>query len=177
MLRFLLDKHGNFSVFRISLAVLVLGLLFMVAAFVAVQLEGESLRTPLEVEAPPNAEQWIVEDRGVASRKIFYRIPDGDADQVAQFYKEKLLNFPDNRPDEYGNQEECQRTPPAGNFPDFNSGRSDIAFYWTCLFARYGGQYEQYTMISIYPGFPNEENPELSSDGYAVIEYEQGWRP
>jgi len=177
MVNFLLDKRGNFSVFRVSLAVLVIGILVVLLAFVAVFFEQESLRSPLEVNVPSNAEEWVVESSGTSERRTFYRIADGDAEQIANFYNDQLLNFPPNRPDDNGQQEECQRTPPAGNFPDFDRGESNVSFFWRCFFGRSAGGSEQYTIVSIYPGFVNEEFPELSSDGYIVIEYEQNWQP
>lgn len=174
MMNFLLDKRGNISVFRVSMAVVAFGAIVILFGFILFQFEQSSRRVPLDIQAPPNAQPYgaVPDPNGIAERQIFYRVPGGDTEHVAAFYADLLDNFPDNQPDSFGSKEQCQRNPPVGQFPDYEPGSGNVPFSWKCLFERSSFNSLQYTLVTIQPGIPENE-----TEGDVIIIYEQRWQP
>lgn len=186
---FLTDRKGNFSWFRLSLLVMVLGGLFVGFGFISFQIDQQSRRTPFFPDLPPNATQWgVPSTQGIASQRVLYRVPGGDIQAIADFYQAQMERF-------YGTSasslERCQRIPPAGEFtnipdvqrpandgkifdPNFVPGQS-LPFQFKCMFDRGGFMATQYTLVTIQPGVPNPD-PNLSTEGDVVIIYEQQWQ-
>jgi len=174
MMNFLLDKHGNISVFRASMTIVAFGALVIVFGLILFQFDQASRGVPLAIDTPPNAEQYggIPDPAGRAERQIFYRVPGEDPEAVAAFYADLLDNFPDNQPDAFGGKEQCVRNPPVGNFPDYEPGSGNVPFSWRCLFERSNFNTMQFTMVTIQPGIPENE-----TEGDVIIIYEQRWQP
>lgn len=168
-------SDGSISLVRASLTIVALGAILIgigIASFVA---DTNSRREPMNIALPDGAETWGgVDSRGPGWQFVYYRVPGGDLDALASFYDQEMI-------DHYGNandpqRERCVRFPTVGSFPDFDLEAGLIPFYWSCMFDRSGLSSTQWTQVRLQPGIPNED-PLLSSEGYAVIVYEQRWTP
>jgi hypothetical protein len=188
---FLTDKRGNFSWFRLSIFVLVLGLGFAVAGFVSFQLDQQSRRSPLFPDLPPGAAQWgSPEPLGSGYQRVYYRVPGGNVEEIAAFYNTKMGEFYGTSGADGTTLERCQRIPPIGeytNIPDAqrppNDGKiydeffipgENLPYLYRCMFDRSGLNITQFTLVSVQPGVPNSD-PQLNTEGDTVIVYEQRW--
>jgi hypothetical protein len=164
-----MTKSGGISVFRLGLIGGVIGLLLVGLGVGAFYADQSSRRGPFEPPLYPGAEPWGTGAVEQTSRELFYRVPDVPAEQVAQFYQQKMAEH-------YGNnQEHCVRMPPSGNAPTSASVPNFIPFQFTCVFDNSGLNSSQYTRVLVYPGSYHED-PFMNSEGDTVILYEQHWQ-
>lgn len=172
----LTDTKGNISLFRVSLAIGAAGGLLLLAGILSFTLDQESRRSPFFVDLPPGAQTWGSADvYGAGLQRVYYQVPGGDVETVAQFYGERMRSH-------YGTgqndplAERCNRFPPTGEFPDYVPGSGRVPFYWTCMFDRGGLNMQQSTLVTIQPGVLSAD-PLRNSEGAVVIVYEQRWQP
>ncbi|MFQ3646102.1 MAG: hypothetical protein SNJ54_12915 [Anaerolineae bacterium] len=189
---FLTDRKGNFSWFRLSLLVMVLGGLFVGFGVISFQIDQQSRRTPFFPDLPPNATQWGgTEFVSVGFQRNYYRVPGGNVEEVAAFYQGQMERFYGTGSGGSSSLERCQRLPPVGEFtnipdvqrpandgkiydPNFVPGR-DLPFLFKCMFDRSGFNATQDTLVWIQPGTRNAD-PNLNTEGDVVIIYEQRWQ-
>lgn len=188
---FLADRKGNFSTVRLSIFAGAVGLIVIIMGVVLAQFDQNSRRAPFFVALPQGATQWgdVKVIRG-DWQQVFYRVPNGDIEAIAQFYAEKMREH-------YGSEaqtsaESCRRLPPTGSYtnipneqrsvgdglvydPKYVEGES-VPFSWKCLFDNQGFNVMQYTEVIIQPGLFNED-PFLNTLGDVVIVYDQRWQP
>lgn len=177
---FLTGKDGSISMFRVAVAISVLGLLFALGGFVLFQFERAERRSPLEIDLYPGAEQFSQIDYSSRQRERVFSIPGGDDAvlQVKDFYQAELDSFYDNDPRD-PNREQCERSPVAEGeiFPQYEPGNGLVPYEFRCEFddeSTFGG--ERHTTIRIFPGVYDVEFPELPDmTGNVVIWYDEVW--
>ena len=164
-----MTKRGGISIVRLGLIAGLIGLLLVGAGVASFYADQSSRRAPFEPPLYPGAEAWGTGTVTQTSRELFYRIPDVGAEEVAQFYQQKMAEH-------YGNnQEHCVRMPPAGQAPTSASVPNFIPFQYTCVFDNSGLNSSQYTRVLIYPGTYSDD-PFMNSVGQTVVLYEQHWQ-
>ncbi|HLU12089.1 MAG TPA: hypothetical protein VK003_20605 [Oceanobacillus sp.] len=165
-----MTKSGGISIVRLGLLAGLIGVLLVGAGIAAFYADQSSRRVPFEPPLYPGAEPWGTGTVQSNMRELFYRVPDVPAEEVAQFYQQKMVEH-------YGNnQEHCVRMPPAGEAPTSPNVPNFIPFQYTCVFDNSGFNTSQYTRVLIYPGSYHED-PFMNSQGQTVILYEQHWQP
>jgi hypothetical protein len=189
---FLTDKRGNISVFRLSILALGIGIALLIIGVVSFQLDQNSRRQPFFPPLPPNAQQWgNPTSLSNISQRVWYLVPEGNIDEVAQFYSTELARSTGVDAAQATSLERCNRYPPAGEFtslpdgqrpandgkifdPEFIEGQS-LPFSFTCVFDRSGLGSNQSTTVTIYNGLPATDSAQDTS-GNVVIVYEQRWQ-
>ena len=175
---FFFGKDGRISVIRTGLFFAALGAIFIAGALISVSLDQESRRTPFDVELPPNAEYWGPGTNSTSvTRSVYYRVPGGEANAIADFYQQKMdEHYGNDENTPQGLREICQRSPSVGEFNDYEPDNGNVPYLWQCFFDRTSFRTVQTTLVTIHPGVPNDD-PNLDSEGYVVIEYDQEWSP
>lgn len=165
------DRTGSISLFRVSLVLGAIGILFLIGGIVSFSFDQESRRSPLEIPLPDNAEFWGTTDYSEFNREVFYLVPGEETiDAVVDHYQNEMANFyPVNSP------EACQRNPRGGTFNDYEEGTGTVPYLWRCMFDNSSFNAVQWTQVTIHPGVTNPDDPNLDSDGHVVIIYEQRW--
>jgi hypothetical protein len=163
------NKRGELSIVRIGVIAGIIGILVIGLGIASFFFDQRSRNTPLEVAVYPGAETWGERDVRPTSRRLFYRIRDVEAEQVADHYQGRLNEHS-------GSQDRCVRLPESGENEINPNNPFSIPYQFVCLFDRSQSNATQYTRVVIYPGTANAD-PFLNSEGYTVIEYEQVWMP
>ncbi len=165
-------RDEGFSVFRIGIFAAILGVLVIAGGFILVSLEQANQRQPLVIDPYPGAELREQVD-GSASRRLYYFIPNVTAEQVHDYYNEKLKEF-------YGNDftpaEACRRLPARETFDDYSPGNGSLPYYFRCLFDSSGFQSDRFTQIDIQPGVRNDAAG-FNYEGSVIVEHLQQWQP
>lgn len=162
------DRNGNLSIIRVGTLAAIIGVLFVVVGVVLFSLDRASHQVPLDIDAYPGATLWYQTPTSNTSRSVVYQIKDATADQVAEFYQNKMNAF-----NGAGDTSTCVRLPSTGNFVEFDRGQKDVAPYqYSCMFDRSGFQISQYTRVNIQPGIASNQ-----TEGMVIVEYEQNWQP
>ena len=189
---FLADRRGNFSWFRLSILVLVIGAGFLVVGFASLSADQQSRRSPFFPSTPVGATQWGgTEEVGAGHQRTYYRVTGGVVDDVANFYAQEMKKHYGVSDSTGTTLESCQRQPPAGEktgIPDqqrpANDGKSydetfvegeSLPFFYQCMFDRSGLNSTQSTLVTIQPGLANED-PNFNTEGDVVVVYEQRWQ-
>ena len=168
---FLTDSRGNLSVFRVSIFIGIVGALLIGGGLLSFSLDQESRRQPFFIDTPPNAQTLGDENViGPGQQYAYYRMPDGNIQNVVDFYDRQMRLH-------YGGSgeiagEDCERFPRSGTYPDYIEEPGEVPFLYQCMFDRGGLNMEQWTLVSLFP-----RNPFDNENGYVVIEYEQRWTP
>ncbi len=170
---FLTDKTGSLSMVRVSILTAVVGGIFLIGGAFAFFLDQESRKSPLMIEIPPGAVQNGEVAKGVAWRDVFYTVTGGEIEAIVTFYERKMLEHYANTP-EQDEGERCVRFPLAGNFAEFEQGRSPLPFYYICMFDRSGLNSTQWTQVTIRPAIATDVNIDIENT--IVITYEQRWQ-
>jgi len=174
-------RDGRVSMLRVGALAALIGLLVIVIGVVSFFIDRASHQVPLDIEPYPGAER-VQGQRTLANniRSIYFHIPQTSADDVANYYQQKLdQHFGNNTSD--SNREQCERFPadfdpgidsPSDYFPEYLEGIPNIPPYrYICLFDRSGFFISQFTKVTIEPGIPT-----LNTEGQVVVEYEQHWQ-
>ncbi len=167
----MLGRDGNISIFRVAVIAIIIGVLAIAGGVLSFFIDRASHQVPLEIEVYPGAVEWGRRTHSSTSRTVFYQVPNSTADQVKDFYQQKMYEFyPDSADSEL---RECVRTPKAGNFLEYDQGKPDVVpFQWSCMFDRSGFQITQSTRVNIQPGVES-----IGTAGMVIIEYQQTWQP
>lgn len=165
-MNFLLGRDGNFSLIRVGVIGAVVGIIFIVGGILLFFVERASHQVPLDVVTYPGATPLSTVNRSDISRSVYYQIANTTADEVANFYQQKMTEF-------YGGgDEQCVRLPSSGNFADFDNGEPNVVPYqFSCMFDRSGFQISQYTRVNIQPGIKSNK-----TEGSVIVEFEQYWQ-
>ncbi len=165
-----MGRDGSISVFRVALAVALVGILFIGGALLTFFIDQSSRQSPLEIEPFPGAEARGEIPRGPAARSLIFRVSGASPEEVAEYYQQKLTAFSGDDP------QECARIPRVGSYPEAE-GRNDVVpFQYICHFDRSGFRATQYTKVTIQPGIFST-NADENTLGYTMIEHEQRWQP
>lgn len=161
------DKRGKISVIKTSLFFVAVGIVFVVGAMIAYQLEAASRRSPLFIDLPVTAQDWSTQRASSdAHQLVYYKVPGTDVEAIVAHYQQKAS--------ESGN-DVCKRNPPVGDFPDYRPNSETVPYEWQCLFDRSDITGLQYTVVTVQPGTPNSD-AFLNTEGFTVIEYDQYWQ-
>lgn len=165
-----MGRDGSISIFRVALAVALVGMLFIGGALLSFFIDQASRQSPLDIEPYPGAESLGEIPSGLTGRSLIFRVRDASAEQVAEYYQQKLTEFSG------ADALECSRIPRTGVYPEAE-GRNDVVpFQFICHFDRSGFRSTQYTKVKIQPGIFSTI-PEENTLGYTMIEHEQRWQP
>ncbi len=165
-----MGRDGSISIFRVALAVALVGILFIGGALLSFFIDQSSRQSPLEIEPFPGAEPMGEIPGGLAARSLIFRVSDASPEEVADYYQQKLTEFSGSDP------QECARIPRVGSYPEAE-GRNDVVpFQYICHFDRSGFRATQYTKVTIQPGIFSAV-PADNTLGFTMIEHEQRWQP
>lgn len=171
---FFLGRDGNISVIRVGTVLAVLGIVFIVGGLIIFSLELSTYQTPLQIDPPPGAVDWGVNNISATYRTQDYQIPGQTPEEVVAYYQQKLNDFYGN--DSTNPNRQCVRTPDVGNFPDYREGGDSVPYFYSCMFERSGFRALQFTRVFIQPGVFNAD-PQLNTQGMTVVRHEQQWNP
>lgn len=164
-----MGRDGSISIFRLALAVALIGFLFIGGAAVTFFVDQSSRQSPLDIEPFPGAEALGEIPASGSARSLIFRVRDATPEQVAEYYQQKLTEFSGDDP------QECARIPRSGVYPEAQ-GRNDIVPYqFICHFDRSGFRATQYTKVTIQPGIFSTD-PAANTLGFTMIEHEQRWQ-
>lgn len=167
-MNFIMGRDGNISLLRVGVVATIVGILAIVGGLVFFFVDRASHQVPLDIDPFPGAAIWYKTDRSDVSRSVYYEISGSTAEDVVNYYQQKLNAF------NGSSEEKCVRAPQAGNFPDFDNGVPDIAPYqFSCLFDRSGFEISQFTRVNIQPGIKSKT---ADMQGKVIVEYEQNWQ-
>jgi hypothetical protein len=173
-------RDGKISMLRLGILAGLLGVVFVIIGLVTFFIDRSSHQVPLDIAAYPGAQSAGVQPRAATIRSVYYIIADSTADDVANYYQQKLDEHYGNSATD-PNREQCQRFPPDFDpgiesdtdfFPEFLDGTPDVPPYrYICLFDRSGLYISQFTKVTIEPGIASNDQ-----EGMVVVEYEQTWQ-
>ena len=171
-MRFLTDRHGRLSFFRLSIVLGAVGLLLIAAGYTAFLFDQASRRQPLMLDLPDAAQPWGEPAVLSQSRQqLFFLVPGADADVVAAFYDQQMRAFYNSDPGDVSSLVSCERFPSSGAFADYDP-QVNAPYFWKCVFDRSNFNALQYTEVTIQPGVP-----QTGSQDATVIRYDQRWQP
>jgi hypothetical protein len=167
----MLGRDGNISIFRVAVIAIIIGVLIIAGGALSFFIDRASHQVPLEIEVYPGAVLWGQRTHSSTSRTVFYQVPNATADQVKDYYQQKMYEFyPDSADSDL---RECVRSPLAGNFLEYDRGVPGVVpFQWSCMFDRSGFQITQSTRVNIQPGIEA-----TGTAGMVIVEYQQTWQP
>lgn len=175
MASFFLSRDGNLSVFKVGVAIAIVGGLLVVGGFILAAVEQNTFRSPLEVAVPPETTVLATDDLSPASRRIFYEslLEPEDVyrhyDQLLAQHEGLDINDP--------NRERCIRNPSRGDFESYTPGDGSVPFEYRCLFQQTSLLgIDKATLITIQPGVRNDATGQ-NFEGTTRIDYEQYWEP
>lgn len=167
-----MNSKGGISVVRMGTIAVVIGILVVIAGYVAFLLDQRARYKPLQVEPPTGAVYDGKVPVSGRAQELYYHMPAGtmDADAVAAYYNDKLATF--ERDLEEPTQ--CVRSPQFGEYIDYRPGNGLVPFQYLCMFDNSGFNTLQFTEVTIQPGIPHDD-PEMNTEGQVIIRYVQEW--
>lgn len=165
----MIDSKGRISFFRIALIGALIGGVLLVGGILTLTNDTNSRRSPLNIEAYPNAELWGSPVEESTTRRVFFRARGATPEQVVAFYQTQLDQFT-------SDGTRCVRTPATGTIPVDPAIFNSVPYKYDCLFDRSGVNATQYTRVTIYPGSESTD-PFFDTADSTVINYEQVWQP
>lgn len=172
-MQFLLNREGNISVFRVGVLLGILGVVGIGIGFLAFTLEVTNRQQPFFISPYPGATELDRATTMVNAQTVRYIIPGVTADAVAAYYQAELDKHLGQNASTIGRQL-CVRTPPVGNYADFQEGVGTIPYHFDCIFENTFLSNIQFTKVRIHPGVRNDaEN--VNFEGNVLIIYEQQW--
>ena len=159
-------RDGSISFIRIGTIVVVIGILIVVGGVGLFFVDRATHQRPYEIDPYPGSTIWFTTSRGSNARQVVYRVPAVTAEDVVNYYQNKLNALSGN------SGEKCIRFPSTGKYDGYEKDKKTSPPYrFSCMFDRSGFQISQYTRVNIEPGV--EAN---NSVGMVVIENEQYWQ-
>lgn len=170
-----LSRDGNVSVFKIGVAIAIVGVLLVVGGFVLAAIEQNSFRSPLEVPVPPETTLLAIDEISASNRIVFYESLL-EPEEVYRYYDRLLAEYEGvdiNDP----NRERCIRNPSRGEFESYTPGNGSVPYQYRCQFQQISLLgIDKATTITIQPGVRNDATGE-NFEGKTRIDYEQYWEP
>lgn len=183
-MRFLTNRDGSISIFRVGLVIAALGALFIVGSFLFAQFEIMRRQSPLNIDPPDGAVLFQESDLTNTSRQIIYQMTNADPEIVAEFYKVELDEHLGGSENDAG-RERCVRQPSRGEFTasqGYEPGNGRVPFFWRCVFddsiagGLGTGGATRFTTVTIYPGVRDDAaEPPTDYTGSTFIVYDQVW--
>lgn len=168
------NRDGSISVFRVGILAAVIGVLAILGGYIYFQVEQSKRQEPLDVELYQGAELWRTVNDLPTSREIYYASRDATPEDVLAFYQALLDDYYDQNPTDPRRENQCNRYPETGTFPDYVEGSGNLPYYYSCLFESAFFGTENSTVIEIQPGIANDADG-VDNIGITFIRYLQRW--
>lgn len=172
-MQFLLNREGNISVFRVGVLFGILGIIGIGIGFLAFTLEVSNRQQPFNAPLYPNASELDRVQGGATSQTVRYIVSGVTAEEVAAFYQAELDKHLGQNPSTIGRQL-CVRTPPAGNYQEYQPGNALLPYHFDCTFDNTFLSNVQITKVRIHPGVRDDAN-NVNFEGSVIISYDQRW--
>lgn len=165
------NRRQSQQFFRLGIIGGIVGILVILIGFgVYFLIDQGTRRSPLDIALYAGAQAAGQTNIDPYSRSLVYRVPGATADQVAEYYNQRLREFSNG-------EDSCVRLPDEGNFEGYQVGdNTTVPYQYVCLFDRSFFNMSQWTRVTIQPGVFNED-ANLNTEGMAVVEYYQQWNP
>ncbi|GEM_PF-550444 len=176
-MRFLLNREGNISVFRVGVIFGILGIFTLGFGFLSLQLEIAYRSQPFNVPLYANATELSREQSPLRTtgQLVYYMVTGALPEDIAEFYQQELdKHLGQSSSSSSQDRQECVRAPFEGNFDTYIEGNGTIPYYYDCIFDNTFLDNTQVTKVRIHPGVRNDTTG-LNLENSVVIIYDQSW--